>query len=234
MDSNESPVISVIAHDLKDPMNAILSISDVLLGSWDELDNDEKRQLITDILSTSQKTFTLLEDLLVWSKVIASNFKTFRKNFSIRDIIEENLELINISAASKGIRITNCVKDDIFVNADKNMISTVFRNLISNAVRYIDAGCEVEINANSGNGFCRICISDNGHGIEAPHIKEFFNGEVNSEGIQITDYRKGLGLVMCKDFVNRNGGRIWFESEKNKGTNFFFTVPLSTLTLPLE
>lgn len=233
--TNENTIVSVIAHDLKDPLRAILGISDILLNNWNEISEKDKLSFLEDIHSSSELTHSLLEDLLIWSKGVANNFKTSKTKFNIRDLIEKNLEFAIINANSKGVNISNKVKTDIYVNADKNMISTVLRNLISNAIKYINPEGNIEISATSANGFCNLCISDNGNGITDPLVKDLFN-EVNQMiDLKTPGYkRKGLGLILCKDFVIRNGGKIWYKSVRKKGTQFYFTIPLWELTLPFE
>ena len=237
MDANtdENKIISIIAHDLKEPLNAILGISDILLGNWDEITEEEKTGFIEEIRASCLQTQSLLEELLIWSKGKSNDFSTSKKNFNVREVLEKNLEFANLNAASRGIRIFNFVDSDIYVNADENMISTVLRNLIANAVKYIDAGCEIRITAVSENGLCKFCIADNGGGISNPKIKELFSDEQKIEKLQIPAYkRKGLGLILCKDFVIRNGGNIWLETGNSIGTKFYFTIPLSDLTLSPE
>lgn len=225
--TNENTVVSIIAHDLKDPLNAIFSISEILLHNWDEITENDKISFIEDIHKSCNRTRMLLEDLLIWSKGIANNFKPFKKNFNIKELLEKNLEFAYMNAASQGIKINNNVENDINVNADENMISTVLRNLIANAIKYIEPGGEVEISATQTNGFCTISISDNGKGICDPQILKLFNENSTDPLLKVPDYkRKGLGLILCKDFVIRNEGKIWFESEKDQGTKFYFTLPL--------
>ncbi|NQU87633.1 MAG: HAMP domain-containing histidine kinase [Mariniphaga sp.] len=227
-------IISVISHDLKDPLNAVLGIAELLLENWDEITEDEKLNFIEDIRTSCLQTQSLLEDLLIWSKGSSNNFLTSKKNFNVTRVLEKNLEYANMSAASHGIRIHNHVKKDIEVHADEDMISTVLRNLITNAIKYIDPGCEINISTKILNGFCQIIISDNGYGIKDPRIIKLFNEKQESNGLPLPSCKKnGLGLILCKDFITRNGGKIWFESETGKGTTFYFTIPLTDLILPL-
>ncbi|MBN1821442.1 MAG: HAMP domain-containing histidine kinase [Prolixibacteraceae bacterium] len=233
-DTGKYKILSVIAHDLKEPLNAVSGIAELLLSNWDDFDENEKLTFIEDIHKSCDRTRSLLEDLLIWSKGHSNNFLATKKDFNITRILEKNLEIANMNAASKGIRINCDVDNDIFVHADEDMISTVIRNLITNAIKYIDPGCEINISAKIQNGFCRFKIEDNGMGIKDPRIIKLFNEKSESSSPQMPSYKKnGLGLILCKDFISRNGGNIWFDSIQSQGTTFYFTVPLPELTLPL-
>lgn len=225
--TNENSVISVIAHDLKDPINAISGVSEILLHNWDEVTDEEKLAYIEEIYQSSQRMQGLLEDLLIWSKGIANNFQPINKTFNIRDLLEKNLEFANLTAATKGIKITNWLEEEILVDADEDMISTVFRNLLANSIKYNDPGGEIQIKASVEAGFVKLCISDNGKGVSDPRVFALLNIQEKT-GAEVPGYkRKGLGLILCKDFINRNGGKIWLESEPGNGSQFYFTVPLA-------
>jgi len=216
--------LSIIAHDLKTPFNTLLGMSDILLTKWKELSEKEKLELINDLHSTSKNTYNLMESLLAWSRSQMQKLETQPQNISIKKIIDTNIKIAEKSAYSKKISIVNQIHKDISLNVDENMISTVFRNLIANAIKYTPKGGQVKISAKKENEFCTFCISDTGGGVNKPYILELFSRHYQPEENNGNE-NTGLGLILCKDFVERNGGKIWLETEKDKGSNFYFTLP---------
>lgn len=217
---------SIIAHDLKSPFTALLGISDILINDWKELTDIEKLDLVKGLKASSENTYNLLENLLEWSRSQKEKLVILQKKQNIAPIINSEIDIAESVAQQKNISINNNVRSNLDVYADRDMISTVFRNLISNAVDTIPDGGEVNITANEQKEFCIFCVSDNGHGISKEEIIKHFSLDNSGKSNDIDGY-DGIGLLLCKDFVERNGGRIWLKTKKQKGTKFFFSVPLS-------
>jgi two-component system sensor histidine kinase/response regulator len=218
-------LFSIIAHDLRSPFTALLGITEILINDWTEISDKEKLDLVKGLKSTSENTYKLLEDLLIWSKLQKEKLEAIPESVQIYTIIHSAIENSKSSAYQKQVQIENKIPEEIEVFADKNMMSTVFRNLISNAVKFIQPGGKIQIFSTVEKNFCTFCIADNGDGVSQEHIISHFNQSKNNlTSNDITNF-KGLGLLLCKDFIERNGGEIWLETEKGQGSKFYFTVP---------
>ena len=217
--------LSIIAHDLKSPFSALLGITEILVDNWETLTENEKFELVTDLRKTSVDTYKLLENLLVWAKSQKEKLEVTINDVNINKLVNSVLKISRKNASDKGIKIKNLIDEEFIVKTDENMIATVFRNLISNAVQHIQTGGSVTISAETENGFNKFCIADNGKGIDLPHILEVFSKDNHKKPNGNMKAFKGLGLIICKDFVERNGGQIWLETQPEHGSKFFFTIP---------
>ena len=226
LNATKDKFFSIIAHDLKSPFNSLIGFSKILYKNSHELNNGEKAKYTKMIYKTSEQTYNLLENLLLWSRSQIGRIKCSPQTTNLNDIITENIDLhINI-AKSKNIKLNNYISNDISVYVDKEMISTTIRNLISNALKFTKTGGEVNISTMSKNGFVEVIIADNGVGIAKEDISKLFKIDVSYSTMGTAKEKgTGLGLILCKDFVNQNGGEISIESELGKGTKFIFTLP---------
>jgi signal transduction histidine kinase/Tfp pilus assembly protein PilF len=217
---------SIIAHDLKNPFNAIIGLSNIVFHEFDQFDESGRIGLIKRINKSAKEVFKLLENLLDWSRSQSGRLDFAPEVLDIGQMAKEAVLINEPHANSKNIELSLKIDNNTFVFADKNMLLTVFRNLISNAVKFTDVGGKVELTAENVMGFIRINIKDNGIGISKENINKLFlidkkfqtNATQNEKGT-------GLGLILCKEFVERNKGEIWVESEPGKGSVFTFTVP---------
>lgn len=221
-------LFSIIAHDLKSPFTALLGITELLISEWNGLSDQEKLDLVKGLNSTSESTHSLLENLLNWSKSQKESFKTLAEPFYVSGAIKSAIEITEVNAKQKGIEIINLVSEDLYINADENMISTVFRNLVSNAIKYIPENGRIKISYEAENNSHTFCVADNGNGISEQNIIDHFSPNQNKAKNNLDGFR-GMGLLLCQDFIERNGGRIWLESKKGKGSKFYFTIPLATV-----
>jgi len=216
---------SIIAHDLKNPFNAILGFSSLLTAEYENLSDTERRSYIENISMAANSTYSLLENLLEWSRTQTGKIKFAPTTFDLNGIINETMNLHQTQASKKGIKLISEVPFNTFVNADKNMVKTVLRNLFSNAVKFSASG-EVRITAKRQEDFVEVCIIDTGVGIPAEGLDKLFklDEQYLAEG---TDYEKGtgLGLILSKEFIDKHGGRIWVKSNRNTGSRFYFTLP---------
>lgn len=217
--------MSIIAHDLKSPFVALLGFSEILLNEWDTLDDATKRDIVRDLYETSNDTFKLLETLLVWSKLQKESLVVTVNEVKIHNLVDSALKASENNALMKGIKIENKIDDNLKIFTDKNMIATVFRNLISNAVKFTEPGGHIYISAIEEKDLCTFCVADSGLGVDKQHILDLFkkgsNKRINGNASEF----KGLGLIISKDFVEKNGGKIWLETQKGQGSKFFFTIP---------
>jgi two-component system, sensor histidine kinase and response regulator len=219
-------IISIIAHDLKDPLISISGIADILVKNWNDFSNEEKTEILNEIKETSDTTLLLLADLLDWSKKIAEISEPVKKVFDATQQIKVMLEPLNSQVRMKNIAIENQVLTEILLYGDTNMFSSVIRNLMTNAVKSCPNGGNIFISADQSGTFYRFCIADNGFGMTKSQIEALFAKTTSaSNASNCINSSSGFGLVLCRDFVEMNGGDLWAESEEGKGTRVFFTVP---------
>jgi signal transduction histidine kinase len=221
--------ISVIAHDLKTPAANIESLSTIIKDCYDNPNEKEDVKTCIDMLLESAKAHNkLLANLLDMSKIQLGSTQYNPEQLDMRKLVNEVLEQTKLQAHQKHISQINQV-DEYFTMADKNMITTVIRNIVVNAIKFTNAGGKVVISSEKKNTELVISIADTGVGISDSKKSSIFNADYNKSTIgTANESGTGLGLLLCKEYVERNKGRIWFESEVGKGTTFFFTLPTLT------
>lgn len=217
---------SIIAHDLKSPFTAIFGLTDMMIENWEMMEDEEKIEFLKDLNSTSKNTFNLLQNLLDWSRAQTGRITIAPSNIEPEKIVDETLSILKKNANNKNITIQNKIPEDVRCYADKNMITTVFRNLISNAIKFTPQGGGIEILVSPNSSHYRFCVADSGIGISEDEIAKLFSitEKVQRPGTN-DEQGTGLGLILCKEFIEKNHGEIFVESEINKGSKFFFTVP---------
>ncbi|MFC2136688.1 PAS domain S-box protein [Bacteroidota bacterium] len=221
---------SIIAHDLKSPIGALLNMVELLNNSYDTFTQDEIKYWINALYQSSSNTFNLLENLLTWSSIQRNAITYNPQHFDLFTLIDDNLDLLEASRSKKNISIKNNSALSIFVFADKQMITAVIRNLLSNAIKFTRIDGNIQINTELlNNDFVKLNISDDGIGMSEDKISQLFklDIDISTKG---TDGEKGtgLGLILCKEFIDKNKGKIWVESEEGKGSKFSFTIPLNS------
>jgi signal transduction histidine kinase len=217
---------SIISHDLRSPFNAILGFSDILVEEWDELTDAERKNFLRNIRNTAHNTFDLLERLLEWSRIQTGKMRFVTARLNLGKVVEETFNLHTASAGNKLIGLIMEVAAESYAWADKDAILLVLRNLISNGIKFTRQGGLVTVSAALMNNLVVISVSDTGVGISKENLKKLFRFEEKTEG---TDKEKGsgLGLVLCKEIIEKSGGRIWAESTEGEGSVFSFTLPLT-------
>jgi len=222
---------SIISHDLKNPLGSIFSFTDLLFNNYDQFDKVEKKKAIETIKNTSKKAFNLLENLLEWSRIQMGNIEFNPEKLNITKLVNEEFELIKLPIAQKEIQLSVNSNQDNEVFADKNMVSTIIRNLLSNALKYTTKGGSINISfkeaSNSNNKkLLETMVADSGVGMTSKQVEKLFKiGEgYSTKGVD-GEKGTGLGLILCKEFVEKNGGKIWVESEVAKGSRFSFLLP---------
>ncbi len=220
---------SVIAHDLRSPMGSIKMVLNMLiLNLPSEVIGAEMHELLTMANQTTEDVFSLLDNLLKWTKSQIGKLNVVYQNIDLVEVIEGVNEIFSMVAGLKNIRLVmKLPQERVEVRADIDMIKTVIRNLISNAIKFSDEGKEVVVSLVEENDKAVISVKDSGCGIDEENQKKLLHtdthfstfGTKNEEG-------SGLGLLLCKDFVNKNGGELWFTSKKGEGSTFSFSVPL--------
>ena len=218
---------SIISHDLRSPFNSLLGITEYIYQSYDNLSSTEIRESVKNIYSSSQKLYNLILNLLEWSRLQSGRFEIDKTEIELENLIDEMKNLYTESATAKNISISTEIPKNLFILADKYMIETILRNLISNAIKFTKAGGKIKLQAIAKGSFAEIAVIDNGIGITKENLKNLFrideqfrrDGTANEKGT-------GLGLILCKEFVEKNGGTIAVESGERKGSRFSITIPL--------
>lgn len=217
---------SVIAHDLKTPAANIESLSQTLKVGFDDFNREEQKNCI-DMLVESTKTHNdLVNTLLDLSRLRLGKKQYNPECLDVRKLVNQALEQTKLQAIHKQINQINQA-DECFVEADKNMITSVVRNLLVNAIKFTHSGGQIVIRTEKTDTEILVSIADTGIGIADEKKDHIFDVEHNKSTVgTANEAGTGLGLVLCKEYVERNGGRIWFESEDGKGTTFYFTLPV--------
>ncbi len=216
---------SIIAHDLRSPFSPMLSYADLIISDIDKLDKSEITQYARNIYLSGKRVYNLLDNLLQWIGINSGKLRARAHLFDLKNEIPQIFDLFNEAASQKVIKLINNVKTPVFVYADKEMISSVLRNLISNAIKYSNFGGSVSVSAESVNGFVECTVSDTGVGIDDEALSTIFTTEVKSIHGTNNEVGSGLGLLLCKELVEKNGGTIKVDSKMNSGTSFKFTIP---------
>ena len=227
LNATKDKFFSIIAHDLKNPFNTIIGLSELLLFRYDSYDDEKIKEFVEQINDFSSNAYNLLDNLLQWARSQTNRIKVNPGNIDLESIVNENYMLLKNSFEEKSIRLFRNLKASDPCYADRNMISTVIRNLLSNAVKFTPDEGRVAINTSDyKNGYVKVSVVDNGTGISQEDLPKLFQltSNFSKEGTR-SEKGTGLGLILCKEFVEKNGGVIWAESETGKGSSFNFTLP---------
>ena len=219
---------SIIAHDLKGPLGSIIQLGELMGEDEDILNGEFKEVIIKSLQSSSRKTYDLLDNLLQWASSETGLLKSNAQLISLKEIAEANSILLEEKIQNKEINLKLNLDPDSIIFADENMINTIVRNLISNAVKFTPNKGSIEITAfkNQSERLCTLQIRDNGVGIKKEAIHKIFSidSDYFTKGTN-NESGTGLGLKLCKEFVDKNNGTIRVESEENKGTAFTISFP---------
>lgn len=226
LNKTKDRLFSIIGHDLRSPIAGIGSMLDLVSMETGENDYSRIKEYTALMKESATTTIDLLDNLLDWSRSQNNSLLVKNELFSINQLVEDNLAFFNNVSKQKNIKIIFDNKDeaDMLVIADKIMVNTVLRNLINNAIKFTPKLGKITVSAKGAEEYVEISVSDTGVGIKDEDKDRLFNFTTNissygTEGEKGT----GLGLVLCRDFVEKNGGRIWFESEYGRGTTFYVT-----------
>jgi len=218
---------SIIAHDLKSPFNVIQGFLSLIYEEYDDFSTLEIKDFIKKTLDASINTFSLLENLLEWSRSQQGNIEFDPATIDLCSLCEEIIDLNLENAGNKSIGIVNQIDTFCKVFADANMVKTILRNLLTNAIKFSISQSTIFISAKKSDKNVVVCVRDQGTGIEKSDVAKLFNikEKFQRPGTQ-KEKGTGLGLILCKEFIEKNGGKIWVESEKGKGSSFYFSLPL--------
>ncbi len=219
---------SIIAHDLKNPFNALISYTSLLKTDIDRFSKDELSQILSDLNNATERGFNLLENLLYWTRSQTNRIKIYKTSFNLYEVVEDIKDLAESNLEEKAQEFKIEIDRELVLYADKDMVATVIRNLVFNSIKFSNPETEIIVEAERINQRVQISVTDHGIGIAPENHMLIFNHEENvSTNGTSGEIGSGLGLVICREFVEKNGGIIWVESQKGEGATFRFTIPLT-------
>src|SRR5690606_24599712 len=226
LNATKDKFFSIISHDLRGPLNSLTSFSELLINHMDQLTRSEIQSLARDLDLSVKNLYGLLENLLEWSRSQTGTIQIMPWPFDLSALLEENRSLLSQQALSTSISLLSEAQEGIIVRAHKHSVSTVVRNLISNAIKFTPTGGVIKLDIRTQSGETIVSVADTGVGMDQEAIEKIFRidakhttaGTANEKGT-------GLGLILCKEFVEKNHGRIWVTSEPGKGSVFYFSLP---------
>ena len=226
---------SIIAHDLRGPMSAFLGLTKLMVNPSRKLSDNEKEKMTLSMNLSAENTLNLLENLLEWSQMVRGNISFTPQKLNLKDIITEGVNLLTESARGKSIKLVFEISNELQVMTDANMLQTVIRNLLSNAIKFTPNGGSVTISAEPAeNNMISISVKDTGIGMSDHMRANLFIIEVNTKRPGTNgELSTGLGLLLCKEFVEKQGGKIRVESIMNQGSLFYFTIPCHQAVIPV-
>jgi len=226
INTDKDRFISILAHDLKSPFNSLLGFSNLLFKNIRKYDIDKIENQVSMMNDSICSTFSLLEDILLWARKQQGKLPFELQEIRLAEICNDINEHLKVNARNKNITLNYFETKPIHVVADKNMLNTILRNLVSNAIKFTNYGGKINIYAEINKINTIITVADNGIGINPNQLPLLFDiTEVFTTEGTAHEKGTGLGLPICKDFVEKHGGKIWVESEVGKGSDFKFTLP---------
>jgi two-component system, sensor histidine kinase and response regulator len=226
LNATKARLFSIIAHDLRSSMNVILGFSEIIANKQNALSQSELNKYTLIINQTANKVYLMMENLLEWSRTQGETIRFKPAVFDLYSNAANVITLLEIKAYQKNVELKLLIPKPCLVNADITMVGSILRNLLDNALKFTPSGGQIELFAKKYNGMVEIWISDTGIGMEAEELQNLFQGESHSSK-DGTDHEKGsgLGLFICRDFVEMHGGHIWAEKRNGSGTIIKFRIP---------
>ena len=226
LNATKDKFFSIIAHDLKAPFNSLIGFSEILVEKSEQYDREKIKQYSIIINTSAHDLFNLAENLLHWARCQSDKIKPNPKKIDLNELVVNIIYIVEISAKKKNIIVYPEIPENTYVYVDVNIISTVIRNLLSNALKFTEKGGKVTITSVEKDNLVEVSVVDTGIGISQENIKKLFilDNQYTTKGT-FDEKGTGLGLIICKEFIEKSGGKIWVESESGKGSNFKFTLP---------
>ena len=228
LNATKDKFFSIIAHDLRSPLGTIISLIDMMLEDLDDFNKDEIEKFMRMIRVSSNQLFSLLENLLLWARNQRGTIPFQPEIVDLQKNVNENINMVRGQAEKKEITLSAHIPGHIILSADKNMLDTILRNLLSNAIKYTPVKGRVEVTAKAAGQFAEISVRDSGVGISKENLAKLFTiaGKPSSPGTE-NEKGSGLGLILCREFVEKHQGIVRAESEPGHGSTFTFTIPVA-------
>jgi signal transduction histidine kinase len=224
--STKDKFFSIIAHDLKNPFNTLIGYSDVLKSDFREYGQDEIYQHLNTIYNTSVNGYNLLENLLKWSQSQTNKILFEPQKVNLFNIVQICIEDVENQSQFKDIEIHNDISKNYHIIADQNLLKTVLRNLVNNAIKFTDRNGMITISSTKDEFCTEILVKDTGVGMSGKYVNDLFKiDRISTMAGTYKEKGSGLGLILCKEFVEKHGGKIWVESKQGIGSEFKFTIP---------
>ena len=219
---------SVIAHDLRSPLASIKMVLNMLVLTLSkESLGSEMYQMLEMANHSTEDVFSLLDNLLKWTKSQVGKLNVVYMDFDINEVINGVIEIFSLVSASKNIKLVHTSNSPVMVHGDIDMLKTILRNLLSNALKFSYENSQILIDTSISDGMAVISVKDSGKGMSKEDQGRLLKTETHFSSYGTNNEEgSGLGLLLCQDFANKNGGRLWFDSEEGKGSTFYFSVPL--------
>jgi len=227
LNAEKDKFFSIISHDLRGPFSGFLGLTEIMAEDLLSFTMDEIQEFSVNMRNSATNLYRLLENLLQWSRMQQGSIPFNPELLQLLQVVDECITMEIEQAKNKGIEITHKIPDDLMVFADSNMLQTVIRNLVSNALKFTPKGGKISVSAKTtGDKGVEISVKDTGIGMTSEMINNLFRLDVktNREGTD-GEPSSGLGLLLCKEFVEKPGGKIRVESEVGNGSTFYFTIP---------
>lgn len=228
LNATKDKFFSIIAHDIKNPFNAVLGFTELLMENFKEWDDERKIETINLVHDSSKNLNQLLDNLLQWSRSQSGALNFNPQKIELEETFNDSIHLFRETAEAKNIQLaTSSMEEKLAVYADRNMLDAILRNLISNALKFTRPGGKVQLISERNGEFAIVKVTDNGVGISAKVQERLFRiDKQNSTNGTLNESGTGLGLILVKEFVTKHGGEIGVESIEGKGSTFYFTIPL--------
>ncbi|MHB8929679.1 MAG: hybrid sensor histidine kinase/response regulator [Melioribacteraceae bacterium] len=226
INATKDKFFSIVAHDLKAPFQGLLGFSNILAENTDDLTNEEVKRISTNIHKATKSLYQLIDHLLNWSRLQANRMECVLEKLLLHEVVIFAINIVSPNAMGKSVTIENKISEDVSVQTDERMLSSICENLLSNAIKFSQRGGIITISSKFVDDFAEVCVRDNGVGINKDDMDKLFKIEYShtSKGTE-GEAGTGLGLILCHEMVNKLGGKIWVESEIGKGSSFYFTLP---------
>ena len=226
LNATKDKLFSIIGHDLRNPLNALIGFSELIAANSREFSKEELHKYSGIINESAKNIYQLIENLLNWSRTQTGNIDFSPTNIRMDEVVEEIIRILKYNADNKTISLDVDVPENLELFADKNLLSTILRNLLDNAVKFTPEGGTVKLSAKADNGRTMFSVFDSGIGMNREQIdKLFMLGEYITTPGTTEEPGTGLGLILCKEFIEMHHGEISVESEQDKGSTFTFSIP---------
>lgn len=227
LNATKDKFFSIVAHDLRSPLNSLKGFSNFLANYTDGMTTTEIKKIAIDLNLSVNNTLDLTNNLLAWARLQMNKIDFTPISLDLNEAIKSQVNLFQFTAASKNNKLITDLLPNVAIFADEDHLNFVLRNLIANAIKFTQNG-EIVIKTTVKEEFIEIAIKDNGTGMDAAFMEKIFSvGHKSSVPGTAGEKGTGLGLPLCKEFIEKNGGNIWVDSTLSKGSTFFFTLPIA-------